>query len=188
MFAPDGSGWAAYQTGHPEPMVRIFVRVGRVHTNARLSIRKVLIDTPLASVDARALRSVPVGRLESAVNRPSEYTRIVEHVAEKEGQAASLPEDDLTSEGWPWWGYAPAKPRSPRLKMKIPTGHRKPDSFYEQVADRFGYLSTVSERPAAELAAANDVPPTTVHGWVREARRRGLLPSGERSTKPGGEA
>lgn len=62
-----------------------------------------------------------------------------------------------------------------------PEGRGRPDSFYEQVVERFTYLATVSQRPATDLAEANGVPTTTVHGWVKEARRRGLLPAGERS-------
>ena len=35
-------------------------------------------------------------------------------------------------------------------------------------------------RPAVELATANDVPVSTVHAWIKEARRRGLEPYGQR--------
>ncbi len=188
VFAPDGSGWAAYTTGDRDPTALVYVRVGRIPPSARLVIRGILIETPRGNIDARALRSIAVGRLESAVNQPTEYPRIVEQVAALEEQAAPFPSDLVTTEGWPWWMYQPTKPRSPRLKMKVPISHRKPDRFYEQVAERFGYLSMVSERPAAELAEANGVPTTRVHGWVREARRRGLLPSGERAAKVGGSA
>jgi hypothetical protein len=73
--------------------------------------------------------------------------------------------------------------------VKIPDGggRRKPDRFYEQIAERFAYLATVSPRPAMELAKANGVPVTTVHGWVKEARRRGLLAAGERARKQSDE-
>ena len=76
-----------------------------------------------------------------------------------------------------------AKTRSPKLKLKVPSTYRKPDVFYRQVADVFAYLSTVSTKPAVELAAANNVEVTSIHGWVKEARRRGFLPAGERSRR-----
>lgn len=72
------------------------------------------------------------------------------------------------------------------LKLSIPTGGKKPDSFYEQVATRWTWLTITKprggpRRPANELAEANDVPVTTVHRWVKEARRRGMLAPGSRT-------
>jgi hypothetical protein len=69
------------------------------------------------------------------------------------------------------------------LQLRIPEGQPKPDSFYQEVARLFGEIAVNSPRPAAVLAEANDVKPSTVHGWVKEARRRGLLAPGERQAR-----
>lgn len=72
---------------------------------------------------------------------------------------------------------------APPLQLVQPDGRwtRKTDEFYQSAADAFLWLSRTSPRPATVLADANSVPVTTVHRWVREARRRGLLTVGVRS-------
>lgn len=68
------------------------------------------------------------------------------------------------------------------LKIALPKGARKkPDSFYERVAEVFSEAAAWSTRPAKEIAKANrPIEVTTVHRWVKEARRRGLLSPGEK--------
>jgi transposase-like protein len=65
------------------------------------------------------------------------------------------------------------------LKLTVPVGLKRPDAFYAQVADLYSRLAAGGVRgPAARIAKANDLPVTTVHRWVKEARNRGLLSSG----------
>jgi hypothetical protein len=45
------------------------------------------------------------------------------------------------------------------------------------VADHYLWLKANGYPPAPSLAQANDVPVTTVHRWVKEARSRGQPPS-----------
>lgn len=72
------------------------------------------------------------------------------------------------------------KPPAPReLRLTIPTKARYPDSFYERVASLYRRLVAAGEQPAPRLADANGVARTTTHRWIREARRRGLLPPGQ---------
>jgi hypothetical protein len=59
----------------------------------------------------------------------------------------------------------------------------RPEGFYAEVAHDYRHLAQESSRPAAELAEARGVPVTTAHRWIKEARRRGLLPPG----RPGKE-
>lgn len=70
------------------------------------------------------------------------------------------------------------------FKVAIPDGRKRPDSFYEQVAARWTILTITrpTARPAHVLAEANDVPVTTVHRWIKEARRRGILGPGQRGS------
>lgn len=75
---------------------------------------------------------------------------------------------------------AAATEHEPPMRFQRPGG-RAPDDFYQGVADAFLWLIAAgSHRPAAELASRNGLPVTTVHRWVKEARRRGLLGNGER--------
>jgi hypothetical protein len=65
----------------------------------------------------------------------------------------------------------PALPPTARQRVKD-------DSFYQRIAEIYGQVAVASKRPAKDLAETWKVPITTVHRWVREARRRGhLLPA-----------
>jgi hypothetical protein len=70
--------------------------------------------------------------------------------------------------------------RRPRARLRVPETNRKPESFYRQVAAVYTELAAHGNRPAVELAEANGVPITTAHRWVKEARRRGFLPPGQK--------
>ena len=66
------------------------------------------------------------------------------------------------------------------LLAEVPEGNRKPDEFYRQVAAVYGSLSGASGSPAVKIAERKGLPVSTVHRWVKEARRRGFLPPGRR--------
>jgi hypothetical protein len=51
-----------------------------------------------------------------------------------------------------------------------------PDEFYKLVSRAYGEYAVDSNAPAKEIAEEAGVPVTTVHRWIREARRRGFLP------------
>lgn len=63
----------------------------------------------------------------------------------------------------------------PKLRVEVPAGRRKPDDFYRKVGEAYLAQATISNRAAHDLAAANDVPVSTVHRWLKEARARGVL-------------
>ena len=67
------------------------------------------------------------------------------------------------------------------------TGGRFPDGFFECVAKAHGELARISDTPTLQLAKENDVPPSTAHRWVKEARRRGLVGPGNESRYGGRE-
>jgi hypothetical protein len=74
-----------------------------------------------------------------------------------------------------------AKVRRNALQLRIPDGPKRPDSFYKRVAELYSALAANgSRRPASEIAEANDIQVTTVHRWIKEARRRDLLGSGRK--------
>jgi hypothetical protein len=187
VFAPDGSGWCSYSSPRYPKQSQVFLRFARAGDGAAFAVREIHFAFE-AGLGTRSFRELPLGRLEAAVNQPEHHAELSKRVPPNGVVAVPFPENVYATDEdtWPWWMYKiPPKPRAPRLKVKIPDGggRRKPDRFYEQIAERFAYLATVSPRPATDLAKANDVPVTTVHGWVKEARRRGLLATGERARK-----
>jgi hypothetical protein len=76
--------------------------------------------------------------------------------------------------------------RHPELRLRIPDGPRRPDSFYRKVGE--AYMKAVedhSHRPAQEIADENGVPVSTVRRWIREARSRNVLAPAERKGRAG---
>lgn len=189
-FAPAIGGWARLWAPDLPGIVR--VRFGLADEGDALAIREVYVTLDQAAsggISSRSLRSLPLARLEAAVNQPQHREAVREIVGPPNQVALPFPED-VREPGAdrPWWITQPVVTTSPseapRLKLDIPGGYGRPDSFYAEVAQRFAYLSATSTRPANELAEANEVPVTTVHGWVKEARRRGFLPPGHRGKTP----
>lgn len=71
------------------------------------------------------------------------------------------------------------------LDLHAPPGKPYGDDFYQRVADAYHYLCAQGDkRVVVRLAEINDAPPSTAYGWVKEARRRGLIRPG-RAGMPG---
>jgi hypothetical protein len=102
-------------------------------------------------VSAEVLRTIPIGRIEALAN------------AVLHPQAAN--------QGWRAVARLPDE-------LLLGSKRGRPDEFYATVASTYRHLVTATARPVAELADANEVPRTTAHRWVKEARRRGMLPPG----------
>lgn len=60
--------------------------------------------------------------------------------------------------------------------MSRPTG-RDTGDFYQRVADAYSEVRARTYAVAPALAEEADVPVRTVHRWIAEARRRGLIAS-----------
>jgi hypothetical protein len=76
-------------------------------------------------------------------------------------------------------------PTKRELRLTIPKARRYPDAFYEKVAALYVLLVAAGVRPAPALADANNVPDTTVHRWIKEARTRGILPPARKAGATG---
>lgn len=61
------------------------------------------------------------------------------------------------------------------LKLDIPARGAEKDAFLSAVAKTYAMARKRSARAAAEIAEANEVATSTVHGWLKEAKRRGLM-------------
>jgi hypothetical protein len=106
---------------------------------------------------------VPVERLEAAL--AAQFRSDRERVSRK-----------LTAA----WESTRQAPTRRELRVRTPKGGRYPDQFYAAVAALYMRLVAAGEQPTPAIAEANDLPETTVHRWIREARRRGFLPPGQR--------
>lgn len=181
-FAPGISGWAKFATPTRQLVFVRFGQAGPRDALPKIVAREAYVAFP-EGVGPRALRDLPIVKLEAAVNQPAYYSEALKRLPPENAVMIPFPWRDDAD----WWFAKPAARVTgrviPQLRLDVPEGRPKPDEFYERVAEVFSYLTTVSQRPATDLAEANDVNATTVHGWVKEARRRGLLPSGERSRR-----
>lgn len=159
-----GEGWIAYT-----PPGQRFAT--RVHFSFKPGPGRWIVDQVLFSnfrVTARDLRDLPLGKIEAWVNQLAQQgladpdkTKLSDTVQFGiEGQAV-------------WVDALP----------DAPTSGAKPDEFYRRIAEIYGKAALVSPRPAAELAEAWEVPLSSVHRWVRVARRRGYLPPTEKGRK-----
>jgi hypothetical protein len=80
--------------------------------------------------------------------------------------------------------------RPTRRTLRIPAnlfatkGRRYGDEFYKKVGELYSLCVEWGLRPAPAIAEANEKPIASVHRWVAEARRRGLLAP---ARMPGGE-
>jgi hypothetical protein len=73
----------------------------------------------------------------------------------------------------PRQGRRSEEPDRPQLTR--PDG-ATPEEFYPRVAAAYLEYAQLTRAPAKEMAAEAGVPVTTAHRWIREARRRGVLP------------
>jgi hypothetical protein len=162
----EGEGWVAYTA----PGKRFATRL---HVSYKPTPGRWVVDAVQFAdfrVTARDLRGFPLGKIEVWVNQLAQQG-LVGRLDAKRPELSDTPQFAIT-EGTATWA-----PKLPPTPAKGPKG----DGFYGFVGEVYGKAATVSTRPAAELAKAWEVPVTTVHRWVREARRRGHL----RPAEPG---
>jgi transposase-like protein len=202
-FAAIG-GWAWWTTADmPEPdgvALRFAERPGADGAPARLEAVDVVVHAERSGLTGQMLRTLPLARLQAAVNRPGLADQVRQRIraADRPIDLAAFVPTEIRADQPEMLGSSPEDRTSDAPlgvldqqildrawsvdpKIVAPAGSRKPDAFYELVAERFALLAATGHRPAAAIAEASGVPATTVHRWVREARRRGLLPAGERS-------
>ena len=159
----------------------VLVRV-EATPGGRLVLRGLRID---GEPTAGLLRGIPVGRIEAAANaqlmsvqdaivpRPGDG-KLPKHPHWR-GPSAALPERPSL----PGWEATDPDHAAQRTRHHRPLAKRgRPDEFYRDLAHAYLNLAQSSARPVAELASTHQVPQTTAHRWVKEARRRGYLPPG----------
>lgn len=184
-------GWAAYFSDETDAVdAAVWVRFGR-SSMVPLDTYPAQLRTPLVAHElvvrtgagggtalGAAVRTLPLTRMEAAANirlghlpdiKPDDFPFRVGDAAHTAPHPAS---------GWAARPEQVRRPRRPSLRIEVPSDRKKPDRFYQRVADLYLWLSSQSSRPAEDLAEANGVPASTVHRWIKEARRRDILTFG----------
>ncbi len=173
---PDGQmGWMTLAAPEGGLHVRFRERDGRlVVTDLYLHADKITSDL---------LRSISISQLEARVNTPSSMdiaAQIVAETARLEQPSPPPPDPTMESLRRRYEGLRRDLPPPPeRTPLRRPTG-MSPDEFYPLVAEAYAEYAQRTRAPAKEIAAEADVPVTTAHRWIREARRRGFLPPARR--------
>lgn len=169
---PDEDGWSPCPVdgGPPE----LFVRSGRVNGREVLTGIRLETDGGQAPITGTMLRAIPLTDLEYQLNAPLRARALAalrgEPADETEGPAEM--HAAVVAEG----GYQ----RRAAVRVRPPKKAPYPDAFYKRVAAAYNRLVADGQQPAPIIAEANGVPISSVHGWVKEARRRGALPTGRK--------
>jgi hypothetical protein len=158
----------------PQLAAEVHVRVV-AGTGGRLGLAELrIIGEPTSDV----LRAIPVGRIEAAAN--AQLTVVDDTVSPAPAHRRRRPSRGRPGDSLDGWESptAPAlgAPDEPQRRSGRPRG--RPDRFYADIADAYRQLAQTSRRPAGDLAARHEVPLTTAHRWIKEARRRGFLAPG----------
>jgi hypothetical protein len=156
--------------------VAAYVRF-RLRDDGRLRADALLLDAyNQPDLDVQKMRRFPLAAVEVMANTPEYFVPIERDI-------------NLPTEFGIWAGESQTVFRwvsrrtsgmSAQLKLPAPSPDhrgRYPDTFYVEVGAVYRFLvERVGDRaPAQTLADANAVPVSTVHRWIREARRRGIL-------------
>lgn len=150
----------------PPLTAEVRVRVA-ARDDGRLGLAELRI---VGEPTSELLRSIPVGRIEAAAN--AQLTTLDDNLVvtprrRRRGASGSAARPGGGS-GWEQPAVAPDAGRT----------RGRPDRFYAGIAAAYLDLASTSRRPAVDLSHEHDVPVTTVHRWIKEARRRGHLAPG----------
>ena len=177
-------GWV--EVSEPGLEARVWINV--IEEGGRYHVGTLIVNGK--PVDAATLRRIPLSRIEALLNRPeagvgagvtsSEVAQATSELAGPAMQTFTEEFHDIEQAlasllTGPVAGPAPAEaaPRE-RAPLRRPTG-ADPETFYQQVAEAYSALVGETSRPAKAMAEEAEVPVTTVHRWIHEARRRVYL-------------
>lgn len=131
-------------------------------------------------INASDLRTVQPARFEALANA---HNGALERLRAEHQRVHRQPEPSLAElrvgfEG-PTAALAERGVKPARQRIERPDG-TDPDGFSQLVAQAYREYLTTTKAPATAIAEEADVPVGTVYRWIREARRRGHLPAGEK--------
>ncbi|MBX3313765.1 MAG: hypothetical protein KF906_05535 [Actinobacteria bacterium] len=175
--------WTAWQ--YPGRDIR--VRIERDKTGQRFEITGIALLSHgqglfgPAPVRVTELRDIPLVRLDAVLNNPrwNEALNAAREHGTRSGTDFS-PAVDVERHPFTPRDMVPPPADDYEIPGAANTGSR-PDDFYRQVA--YAWAAAVAEghrNAASVIAEANGVAVTTVHRWVREARRRQVMAPSKR--------
>ncbi len=184
IWQPGAGGWVLFSHWGGDDNLLARVRFA-VRADGRLETAEVHLEGP-PRLTGDTLRNVPLGQMEAWANG-REREDLIKRITKAEAKVEQATDRWLTTVGdgergmVTLLGITLEQLRRHALRVRVPDGSKRPNSFYEKVAELYSTLAASgSRRPAAEIAEANQVPVTTVHRWIKEARARDLLGSGRR--------
>jgi transposase-like protein len=197
IATPAQQGWVIVRW--KDPQRRLGLRVEE-REDGRLRIVELWCADP-SGLSGALLRDLPLGAWEAEMNSPAIAGLLREHLHKDPDDYYDLTEMLYDQDSLPGYvdadyqdvderslefrfqsgtSYAVAIAVPPELKLESSSRGKRPDQFYYEVAAAYSWLAGRVRRPAKELATINGVPESTIHRWVKEARRRQLLGPGRR--------
>lgn len=187
-FEVSPGGWVTTEEQFPSGhRCKLLIRF-QPNASGRLGIVQLVLERYVDEMgmpvpfDGEALRRLRLGRLEAQANSPAiaaELKAQINHPVNLELREPPEGFFDGMGTAIKVMQTAPHVPPM-RPRLNIPNTRPYPDEFFERVAKLYGMLSARSDRPAVDLAEANDVGVERVYGWLKEARKRGLLAPGQK--------
>jgi hypothetical protein len=178
-------GWA--EVGIPDLVARVLIKVAE--KEGRYVIETMIVSD--GALDSVTIKRIPVSRIETLLNQGAGVGLLgpsAQAVYEVKGftfsgrsrvwsQEFSEVEQALSRylAGMDRPSFTPGATPSAREPLARPDG-TDPDGFYRKVAEAYSEIVVTSASPAKVIAEEAEVPVTTVHRWINEARRRGFLP------------
>jgi len=202
---PGAGGWAYVWV--PGFAGRLYVRavLGQVPPpqqpelhipRAALKVVDLVIDGEGEALGAPFLRELPLGAIETLLNEPVTYRRVLArlHEGPEHLDVATAISHFRVIE--PRSGRAPRPTRptgtvTSRPRIVRPQARPLTDDFLQQIADFYVYVVANGERPLVAIEEEASVPRNTAARWVAMARRRGFLatdPSIKESRKESGDS
>jgi hypothetical protein len=151
-----------------------------MQSSGRLGVEQAVVMLPGPDpdqIDVAAWRSVPIAEATTMANLPEYRNVITAHLRDEDAEV------EIGGGAKDVQPVLRVKRTAHAYRLPTPLGNKYPDSFYERVAKAFETALQAGEAPAQTIANANGVPLTTVHRWVREARRRAVLAPAQKGRK-----
>jgi hypothetical protein len=158
----------------------------RLLARARRADGRVVVSS-LVIVDQEigpgTLKAIPMSKIENELNRGNRFAALPER-SEPVDPDEDLRQIYLALHAHFGFAASPEDAEAETETVAAPDGRSKlarpdgsdPEGFYRQVATAYNEALRETSKVAVVLAEEAEVPVPTVHRWIREARRRGLLP------------
>lgn len=168
LAASQGSWLFWFVPGFPD----IRLRVQFDDLGDRWTISGLCIDAGTGELRATQLRELPLGRIDRVINGP----RTANLISRSRYVTDGVPLDPASCP------FGVAEERTAQFPLRAehgawelkadPTDRRRDDEFYARVLAAYEEAAATVRGPVLYLALKYEVPDSTMHRWLREARRR----------------